>query len=245
MKKIIFALSIISASMQAQNKYACAETKIKSHANNASRTASMLASSYLVNLENQYDLKFYHLNLNLSNVNKVISGNVRTLATITSTSLDSFAFELYNTYTIDSVLLNGINTAVSRNGDEARVAFPSPAAQGSLIDATVYYHGTAPTINGPQAGDGYNNGTSPTWGNKSGYTLSECYHAYEWFPVKQQLHDKIDSTWVFVTTDSANKVGSNGVLTNVVLIGNQKRFEWKNKHPIDYYLISVALAQYI
>jgi aminopeptidase N len=244
MKKIIFALAIISVSMQAQHKYACAETKTKSFAN-ANKTASMLATSYLVNLEDQYDLKFYHLNLSLSINNKIVSGNVRTLATVTSASLDSFAFELYNTYTIDSVLLNGINTAVSRNGDEARVPFSTPAIQGSLIDATIYYHGTAPTINGPQAGDGYNNGTSPTWHNKSAYTLSECYHAYEWFPVKQQLHDKIDSTWVFVTTDSANKVGSNGLLTNVVVIGNQKRFEWKNNHPIDYYLISVALAQYI
>jgi len=244
MKKIIVALSIISVSLQAQHKYVCAETKIKSHANNA-KTASMLASSYLINLENQYDLKFYHLNLSLSINNKIVSGNVRTLATVKSTSLDSFAFELYSTYTIDSVKLNGVNTAVSRHGDEARVAFSTPAAQGSLIDVTVYYHGTAPTINGPQAGDGYNNGTSPTWSNKSAYTLSECYHAYEWFPVKQQLHDKIDSTWVFVTTDSANKVGSNGLLTNIVVIGNQKRFEWKNNHPIDYYLISVALAQYI
>lgn len=205
----------------------------------------MLASPFLVNLENQYDLKFYHLNLNLSNVSKAISGNVRTLATVKSASLDSFAFELYSTYTIDSVILNGTHVTASRHGDEARVPFGTPALQSSLIDATVYYHGTAPTINGPQAGDGYNNGTSPTWGNKSGYTLSECYHAYEWFPAKQQLHDKIDSTWVFVTTDSANKVGSNGVLTNVVTVGNKKRYEWKNNLPIDYYLISVALAQYI
>jgi aminopeptidase N len=245
MKKIILALSIISASLQAQNKFACAETKIRSHANTANKAASMLASSYLINLENQYDLKFYHLNLTLSNVNKVISGNVRTLATVKSAALDSFAFELYNTYTIDSVYLNGAKTAVSRHADEGRVPFATPLAQGSLIDATIYYHGTAPTINGSQAGDGYNNGTSPTWQNKSGYTLSECYHAYEWFPCKQQLRDKIDSNWVFVTTDSANKVGSNGLLTNVVTIGNKRRFEWKNNQPIDYYLISVALAQYI
>ncbi len=245
MKKIIFALSIISASLQAQNKFACAETKIKSHANSANKASSMLASSYLINLENQYDLKFYHLNLTLSNVNKVISGNVRTLATVKSAALDSFAFELYHTYIIDSIYLNGIKTTASRHVDEVRVPFATPLTQGSQIDATVYYHGTAPTINGSQAGDGYNNGTSPTWQNKSAYTLSECYHAYEWFPCKQQLRDKIDSNWVFVTTDSANKVGSNGLLTNVVTIGNTKRFEWKNNQPIDYYLISVALAKYI
>jgi aminopeptidase N len=35
------------------------------------------------------------------------------------------------------------------------------------------------------------------------------------------------------------------VLTNVVTVGNKKRYEWKNHHPIDYYLISVACAQYV
>ena len=250
MRKLLFALSILTVSVQSQNQHRCAEAKIK---NSTNKVSGMLASNPLVNLEDQYDLKFYHLNLNLSIANKSVSGSVRCLATVSSSALDSFAFELYNTYTIDSVILNGLNTPVTRKADEARVAFAtsltqgggiSPLAQGSLIDATVYYHGTAPTINGPQTGDGYNNSTSQQYGNTSSFSLSECYHAYEWFPCKQQLVDKIDSSWVFVTTDSANKVGSNGLLKNVVVLGKQKRYEWKNIHPIDYYLISVALAQY-
>jgi hypothetical protein len=68
--------------------------------------------------------------------------------------------------------------------------------------------------------------------------------AYHWFPCKQDLRDKIDSSWVFATTDSSNMVGSNGLLKNVVTIGNKKRYEWKSNHPIDYYLISVATAKY-
>ena len=123
MKKLIIALSILSATIHAQNKFVCAETKIRSHANANTRTASMLASASLINLEDQYDLKFYHLTLNLSINNKVVTGSVRTLATVKSALLDSFAFELYSTHTIDSVILNGVHTAVSRNGDEARVPF--------------------------------------------------------------------------------------------------------------------------
>ena len=247
MKKIITLLSIaatvgcfaqVTLSKKAVN--VCSQAKV----NHSSSIKSMLASTYMVNLENKYDLKFYHLNLNMSTANKNVAGNVRTLAIVKSSTIDSFAFELYNTYVIDSVILNGVNTPVSRHADEARVPFSTPLAQGSAIDVTVYYHGTAPTINGPQQGDGYNNSTSFQYNNVSAFTLSESYHAYEWFPCKQQLQDKIDSSWVFVTTDSVNKVGSNGVLTNVVVVGNQKRYEWKNTHPIDYYLISVALAQY-
>ena len=245
MKKLLVALLLITfSSLQAQyKKNACAAVKMRAGTHNNS-VNSMLASSYLVALENKYDLKFYHLNLNLSIANKNVSGNTRCLATVKTASIDSFAFELYNTFTIDSVILNGVKMPVSRHIDEARVAFTPTLAMGSTIDATVYYHGTAPTINGPYIGDGYSNGSSSNYTNTASYSLSECYHAYEWFPCKQQLIDKIDSSWVFVTSDSANKTGSNGVLSNVVTMGNQKTYQWKNNHPIDYYLISVSLAHY-
>lgn len=39
--------------------------------------------------------------------------------------------------------------------------------------------------------------------------------------------------------------GSNGVLEQLSpLPGGKHRFEWLHKHPIDYYLISVAVADY-
>ena len=34
-------------------------------------------------------------------------------------------------------------------------------------------------------------------------------------------------------------------MKNVVVVGNKKRYEWKSSHPIDYYLISVSLTQYV
>ena len=227
----------ITLSMLAQNP--CSIAKINSGAH------TPVASTSLTNLENNYDLKFYHLNLNAERTNKFVSGSVRCLATVKSTTLDSFAFELYNSHTIDSVVINGANLPVSRSGNEARVPFTSTLNQGATFDATVYYHGTAPTINGGAIGDGYNNGSSTSWGNQATWSLSESYSAYEWFPCKQQLQDKIDSSWVYVTTDSTNKVGSNGLLKNVVVVGNKKRYEWKNTHKIDYYLISIAVAKYV
>jgi aminopeptidase N len=78
------------------------------------------------------------------------------------------------------------------------------------------------------------------------WSLSEPFHAYEWFPCKQVLTDKADSSDVWVTTTNPNKVGSNGVLTRIVpLTGNRSRYEWKSRHPIAYYLISVAVAPYL
>lgn len=206
---------------------------------------TQVASANLTRLENEYDLKFYHLDIDVERTSKYISGHVRTLATVKAAALDTFGFELHNNHTIDSVVLGGANLPYSRSAFDVYVPLPAPLAQGALIDATIYYHGTAPTINGGAIGDGYNNGTSQSWGNQATWSLSESYVAEEWFPVKQQLQDKLDSSWVFATTDSTNKVGSNGILTNVVTVGNKKRYEWKNHHPIDYYLISVACAQYV
>ena len=41
-------------------------------------------------------------------------------------------------------------------------------------------------------------------------------------------------------------VGSNGLLEDVVDVpGGKKRYEWRSNYPIDYYLISVAVAKYV
>lgn len=237
MIKQILAFSCVSFAALAQNP--CAVLKM----NNQVRTT--VASVPLTNLENCYDLKFYHLNLNVERNTTYISGNVRCLAKVKSATLDTFGFELHSNHTVDSVILNGIKTTAVHNNNDVRVLFASTQTMGNMIDATVYYHGTAPTGASAAIGDGYSTGTSGLWGNEVTWSLSESYVAHEWFPVKQQLQDKIDSSWVFVTTDSSNKVGSNGLLKNVVTIGNKKRYEWKNSHPIDYYLISVACAQYV
>lgn len=196
-------------------------------------------------LMNKYDAKFHHLNINVERTGKSIIGNIRTLAQVKSLILDTFGVEFYNTMIIDSARINGALVSPVRLQDAVNFILPSSLSQNDMIDATIYYHGNAPTVNGSAIGDGLNNGTSGSWGNQVTWSLSEPYSAYEWFPCKQQLQDKLDSSYVYVTTDSANKVGSNGLLTNVVTVGNKKRYEWKNRHFIDYYLISIAVAKYV
>ena len=196
------------------------------------------------NLMNNYDVKFHHLNLNLERTNKNISGYVRTIAKVISNQLDTFAFELHQNFTIDSVVINSQKeTSIVRVDSLIKVKISNPVNQNNLVDVLIYYHGTAPSLS-TALGDGFSNGTSPFWSNQVTWSLSQTRGAYHWWPCKQDLRDKIDSAWIFVTTDSTNMVGSNGVLTNVVTIGNKKRYEWKTRYPIDYYLISVAVAKY-
>ena len=247
MKKLLhlfFAMSSFAV-MHAQTHY-CADHKAqrfnKQIANNGS--IKKTTQSTAVPKENMYDLKFYHLNVNVERTTLFISGNVKSLAKVVTTALDSFAFVLHVNHTVDSVYVNGARRNFIRKDSLVTATAGTPIPQNQLFDAIVYYHGTCTTAGGSAIGNGYNMANSPSWGNQVTWSLSESLCAYHWFPCKQDLRDKIDSSWVYATTDSTNMVGSNGRLMNVVTIGNKKRYEWKSRKPIDYYLISVATAKY-
>ena len=241
MKKSILFLTLTISLFNSQlfSQRACSVFK-----SNPSNHTQSVPLNHVV-LMNKYDMKFQHLNLNMERTGKSVSGNVRSLAQVKSSTLDTFGLELYSSLIIDSARINGLLVTPIRNSHAVSFVLSNTLQQNEMIDATIYYRGTAPTLNGSAIGDGLNNGTSQSWGNQVTWSLSEPYSAYEWFPCKQQLQDKLDSVYVYVTTDAANKVGSNGILTAVVDLGTKKRYEWKSKHVIDYYLISVAIAKYV
>ena len=194
-------------------------------------------------LLNNYDVKFYFLDIAAERTSVDISGNVSIKAEVVSSVLDTFAFELIDTLTVDSVLINGVNSTFTRNNDEVFVKVIPAINQGNLFTAKIFYGGTPPS-----GGffSGISNAVSQSWGNQITWTLSESFNAKQWFPCKQVLSDKADSSYVFVTTSDSNKVGSNGLLTNTVSLPNNKvRYEWKERNIIDYYLISIAVGKYV
>ncbi len=238
---IFFAFACFANAQQ----HACSKIKQAALARHF-QTQAKLASvqSIQISHEAKYDVKFVHLNLNVERLNKNVSGNVKTVATVSASVLDTFMTLLHKNYIIDSVYFNGAPLSTFRQDSMIKGGLASPLTSGSSFTSVVYYHGTAPT-GGSAIGSGFSSANS--WyggGNRATWSLSESIVAYHWWPCKQMLTDKIDSSWVFITTDSTNKAGSNGVLTNVVNVGNKKRYEWKSHKPIAYYLISVAVSKY-
>ena len=211
---------------------------------------------------NRYDVKYYKLDLALENTSLNVAGSVWMRVRVGSQALDSLAFELYQapvgspagtaTLLIDSVVVNGRRSlGIRRAGPDATARLAVPAAANSLADARIYYHGTAPSGNSAAIGNGLSNRSQAQYNNMSvpyntTWSLSEPFSAHEWFPCKQVLTDKADSSDVWVTTTLPNKVGSNGVLVRTTNLSNNKvRYEWKSRHSIAYYLISVAVAPYV
>jgi aminopeptidase N len=189
----------------------------------------------------KYDVKFYWLDLEVTNTETYVSGSV-TINASSIVTLDTFAFELVDAMTIDAFLFNGVQYDTYTR-QEDNVLYPIEAiGPGEDFTVTIFYHGN------PQSGgffSGLSHDVSTTWNKEMVWSLSEPFNAKEWFPVKQDLEDKADSVWVFLTCSSENMAGSQGLLTDVVPLGNGKtRYEWKSKYPIDYYLISYAVTDY-
>ena len=210
----------------------------------------------------RYDVTWYKLDLALENNSRDIAGSVRLRVRVGAQALDSLAFELYQapagspagtaTLSIDSVVVAGRRApGVLRQGNDATAALPQPAPAGAVLEARIYYHGTAPNGRSAAIGNAFNTASAYRMGGVTypynvTWSLSEPFSAHEWFPCKQVLTDKADSCAVSVTTTLPNKVGSNGVLRRTVLLPNNRvRYDWMSRHPIDYYLISVAVAPYI
>jgi aminopeptidase N len=234
-------LGFSASSAVAQSEYSC--QRIKGHDNSEERSARL--SDHYIGLTQEYDVHFYNLVIDLERTSTYISGDVQIHVEVTSAEMDTFLFELWDDFVIDEILLNGV-TPMPFTRIESAVIVPYEALAGDNFYLQVSYEGLPPTGGGPLGGGGMTNDESPSWGNQVTWSLSEPFAAYEWFPCKQLLTDKIDSVYINVTTSAENMAGSNGLLTAVVdLPGDKKRYEWKTYYPIAYYLISVAVAEYV
>jgi len=190
-----------------------------------------------------YDVKFYFLDIEISPTSVDVAGNVSIHAEVVSNTLDTLVLEYADGMFVDSAFIDGVMVSPLHTNDHIYMICPSILSQGDNFIVQVYYHGT-PTGSGffSAVTTGYSN----FYGKNVTFTLSEPYAARDWFPVKQVLPDKADSCWVYLTTNEEYTAGSQGLLTAITPMPNNKlRYEWKSQYPIAYYLISFAVADYL
>lgn len=223
-----------------QEQFFCSSSKIKS--------ASLTRKAGMDKVQDMtaYDVNYHRFDIEVNNISTYVKGSVRTIATVVVPSLSDFTFELHPSLTIDSVIWQNSSLAVQSSGTTHTVTFPNVISQNQLIDLSIFYHGLPSSTGAAAIGNGISSASSPSWGNFITWTLSQPYSAYEWWPCKQDLNDKIDSTDMYVTTNDSLKVGSNGILVeSLTLPGSMVRYHWKSRYPIDYYLISLAVGKYV
>lgn len=185
---------------------------------------------------NKYDQGFLRLDVNAEPGNRSISGNIFMICSAV-TQLDTFVIELKGNMITDSCFVNGSRRSFSQSADHIFIPLASSIVAGSSFDIRIFYHGIASSA---AIYTGTTNGLVFT------ASLSESYQAREWYPAKQILTDKLDSLEVWVTTSIGNRAGSNGLLQDSTdMPGGKRRFRWKSRYPINYYLPSISVGNYM
>lgn len=195
--------------------------------------------------EQQYDVEFYFLNLDIEADSSAISGNVLMKSKSLITGLDTIAVELASNLLIDSATasLNAgtfMTAEVIRKNTEVNIKLPFTADSNDIIETRIFYHGIPTPSTALNSGFWSSNTPTP-----HKFSASPPYNSYTWWPCKQVLTDKADSSWFFITTGNSSRALSNGLLTDTVTLPNNKtRWEWKSKYPIDFYNISFVVGSF-
>jgi aminopeptidase N len=240
MKKIypfIFLFSFVSFFVQAQDDF---EALVESEMKAAKAFVNMQDKSSSSELTNNYDLKYHRFYWVIDPAVNYIEGSV-TSYFVAEEDMDEIYFDLASGFTIDSVIFQGLDQTQTWSNDLLHITLSSTVNTGSLDSLSVYYKGIP-------AGGGFGSFIQSTHGAANDpiiWTLSEPYGAMDWWPCKQDLVDKIDSIDVYVKTNSAYRVASNGTLESETVDGENTIFYWKHRHAIPAYLIAIGVTNYV
>jgi aminopeptidase N len=192
-----------------------------------------------------YDVHFYHLDIRADNLSTDVEGKVRITASVVNDPLQQFVLELSSALTVNEVVFTGsvLPLDFTHKDNLLVIELGSDFASGEMVDLIVSYGGTPPSDGG--FFQGISNRIDENYNAPVTYTLSEPWNARDWWPVKQVLPDKADSAFIYITVPDGLKAGAAGKLMRTTeMPDGHIRFEWETRHPIAYYLISMAIADY-
>lgn len=195
--------------------------------------------------QDNFDMLFVHLDLEVSNQNTDIAGSCTHQVKVLQHNSNSFLFQLHENLNVLAVELNDDTVLFQHIGNELTINSFQKFPLNAIVKIKIYYEGTPPEGSGFNSATGIFNDQATKWKQQVTWTLSEPFTAYTWWPTKQVLTDKIDSIQMQFTIDKHLKVGSNGLLISVEdLPNNKQKYTWKSNYPIVYYLLSFAVAKY-
>jgi len=206
-------------------------------------TEYILASRNLPAFSN-FDVKFYHLHIDLSLNSPYLLGNVLCRFTATEDNTDSIKLNLRREYAIDSI--QGMVSSYSFVNDTLTIVLDRLLQTGDSGWVQVYYHGAPPVANNTKGLRYVTHG-----GNQRVIaSLSTPFLSHYWWPCKDGPGDKPDSVYVDISIPDTTVAGipvvaiSNGVLENIVSVGGKKTFQWREHYPIVPYYVMVAVSNY-
>jgi len=199
--------------------------------------------------QDNFDVKFYHIDIEINIYNPYIIGSVYTKFDITQDNTSQIKLNLDDALSV--IEITGNSDSYSTVSDSIFVTLDRIYNSGEEVEITIAYGGV-PEMPGGYKGlryETHNNGNEPIIA-----TLSTPYLAHSWWPCKDGPGDKPDSVYIDITVPDTliNNIPllaiSNGLLISETPVSknnrNFKKFEWKHRYPIVPYYVMAAISNY-
>lgn len=182
---------------------------------------------------------YYNLGIEIFQNPDFIKGNAELLFKKKFGFDNKVFFNLGSVLSVDTVKINGAQVNFIHQNDKLILLGWNNFQQDSVYEVNVKYGGLPVPTGFGSFVFGSHSSSPVIW------SLSQPYGAQDWFPCKNSIGDKADSSKVSITCNSNLQGISNGILISELNnLNGTKTFIWKNSYPVSVYLISVAVSDY-
>lgn len=188
----------------------------------------------------QNDIIFLKLTLNINPEIKFISANAFYCFKLENKSAKNLPIklDLSEKLTVKKIINKGKKIDFKHETTDKLIIFPNK--EWTETDSiTIYYEGNPETQNGFGSAIFSKHDNIPIF-----WTLSEPNGAKDWFPCKQILTDKIDSSDIIIKCPKRYVSVSNGVKIKETVEDETRITHWQHRYPCAYYLLAAAISEY-
>ncbi len=198
-----------------------------------------------------YDVKYYGLELEFSRAKPEVDtlaldqlqGSVLFIVQNT-TDYSKLQFDLFERFTVDSVVWQGQKLRFEREINATFVFFPHSQKSGEMNTFTVYYHGQALKAKRAPWDGGFSFAKDKN-GRPWIAVSCEGLGASSWWPNKDHLSEEPDSMTMKYTIPHGLMAVGNGKLAERVIKDKKETFLWRVDNPINNYNVTVNIADYV
>jgi hypothetical protein len=198
----------------------------------------------LTPLRTCYDVKFYHLDVNIDMEKKSLSGNnlMRFVATL---PFQRMQIDLFTNMKINKIIYNNRELRHSREYNAVFVDFPTTIKPGEMAEIKIFYEGIPKTPDWDIPMNGGVLWDKDSLGNAWAQMVCQGLGASVWWPNKDHQSDEPDSMKIWVTVPSEYVEVSNGrLLQKTPMPENKTRYEWYVSYPINNYNVTFSIGKY-
>jgi aminopeptidase N len=231
--QLLFFLLVITLQGLAQRDFSDMTPEIaRSESERRGKFAGMKSG-----VESNVDIFYVDASWQVNPAQRFISGTVIHHFKVKE-ALTEVSFDLHSDLGVSRVELDDSQVAISRSGN--KIIISGVFVPQASYKVRIVYSGTPPASGSGSFEARTHEGVPILW------TLSEPYGAFEWWPCRQNLSDKIDSIDIHVSVPRGNKAASNGLLTAVTDPGlGREEYHWKHRYPIATYLVAIGVTNYV